>query len=383
VTWMPALSPAEIERHNADVAALRQAYARDEHARVPVTVAFDEQYLLARAGVTFANYYGDVKTQLRVQLDSQTWVAENVLHDAPMGLPESFVVVPPAWMDENEFYGCAVTRQEDDYSWGQPLDMGRAELLEHLRGLNVEDRIRAGTLWRQYERMRELTDGLEHLGRPVTVPAPPIASTHGIFTKAVELRGGERLCLEMIDDPPFVDELLDAMTDLTIARIDAWARLCGVPRGGPSPHGFSLCDDSLTLLSPAQYARFVLPRHERIYAAMTTGTRGMHLCGKVQRLFPVLHRELGITVFDGPGTQVDIVGMIRDIGERVTIQAQVSHRFLAASRHEIESAVRRVLAPAAKNGARMTLLGYAVRGAPEANLRFFYDCAVRHGAVER
>jgi len=371
----------DFDSHNEQVRRLWQDYHQVTNHRVPVTLAFDEQFLLHHWSVSFGRYYGDVPTQLDIQLRSQEWVRTTVLQDAEMGLPDTWTVCPPSWMDENEFLGAEIVVQEDDYSWGRPLPLGKGELLRHLGSLDAETQVRSGKLYRQWTEMQRVAEGREHHGRPVQVAALPVGSTHGLFTKAAEIRGLEQLCLDLVEDPSFAHELLAVVTDLALQRIQCWHRLAATGREFPSAEGWGLCDDSLTLISRAHYVEFVLPCHERLYAAMTTGPRHIHLCGHVQHLFRALHDDLGITTFDGPGTQVDIPRMIEDIGAPITVQAQVSHGILGGPPATIEGAVRQVLDDRAKSHARMTLLGYAVRGMPLGNLGFFYDCAVRHGEL--
>jgi uroporphyrinogen-III decarboxylase len=298
-----------------------------------------------------------------------------------MGLPEAWTVCPPSWMAENELCGAEIVVQEHDYAWGQPLALGKAELLRHLDGLRIEECITQGTLFGQYREMQQLTEGMEYLGRPVRVVELPVGSTHGIFTKAAELRGIEQLCVDLHEDPAFASDLLQAMCRIAVERIRAWRRLCGLPDTLPLEHGWGLADDSLTLISRGTYETHVLPHHEWLYSTMTRGTRHIHLCGHVQHLFRVLREGLGITLFDGPGTQVDIPQMIDDVGTDVVIQAQVSHAFLRSSPEVLRAAVAHVLDDRAKRRVKMRLLDYATHGAPQANLRTFYDAGLEHGQL--
>lgn len=377
------LASIDVDRHNAEAAELWAAHAAGTNDRVPVTLAFDEQFLLPLSGVSFREYYTSAETQLRVQLRSQEWIARNVLQDRPLGVPDEWWVAPAGWMEENEFLGARVVVQEDDYAWALPLDMSKTALIEHLRGLDVEERVRATEHYRLHQELLRLAEGASHLDRPVRVVQTPVGSTHGIFTKAAEIRGLEQLCMDLVDDPPFVRELLAAMVDLTVERVRCWRRLTGAESGLPSAGGWGCCDDSLTMLSREHYEGFVLPEHERLYRAFTTGPRSLHLCGRVQHLFGTLQRELGIGHFDGPGTQVDLVRMVRELKAPFGLSAQVSHGILASGEGAIEAAVRQVLADEVKRGTRMSLLGYAPRGTPLASLRFFYACARRHAAIER
>ena len=78
--------------------------------------------------------------------------------------------------------------------------------------------------------------------------------------------------------------MLHLVTEKTIGRIRAWRKLTADGNGGfPEPDYFHFCDDSLQMISAAQYERFVLPRHERLYSAMTEGERRIHLCGRSPR----------------------------------------------------------------------------------------------------
>ncbi|PIZ17692.1 hypothetical protein COY52_03330, partial [Candidatus Desantisbacteria bacterium CG_4_10_14_0_8_um_filter_48_22] len=135
----------DYKKHNEENAKLWEDYRNRTNARVPVTIAFDEQFHLHRLGRTFRQYYGDVRTQVEIQLDGQKWVRENVLQDAEMGIPQEWNISPPCWMGENEFFGADIVVQENDYSWGMPLELSKAELLKKLQGIDVKERVQAWT----------------------------------------------------------------------------------------------------------------------------------------------------------------------------------------------------------------------------------------------
>lgn len=289
-----------MKTHNECVSALWEDYERGNNRRVPITIAFDEQFLLPFWGCTFRQYYQDVRTQVDIQLKSQQWIRENVLQDAEMGLPNAWTVVPPSWMAENEFLGAEILIQENNYAWGKPILLPKSRLLEKLQSIDVKSRIKECTLFYQYEKMKSYTQNMEFCGRPVKT-VNPVSSTHGIFTKAAEIRGLEQICIDLYEDPPFVKNMLEIITELTIERIKTWHVLTGSKRKFPSDEGWGLADDSLTIISQKQYEEFILPCHVKIYSEMTNGKRSIHLCGKTQHLFKILHDKLGITIFNGPG----------------------------------------------------------------------------------
>jgi len=367
-------------QHNAEVAELWNRYAKGTHARVPVLLTFDEQFLLPRWNCSFRQFYQDVPTQIDIRLETQEWIRTAVRQDQPMGLPDAWYVTPTNWMAENEFLGAEVIVQEHDYAWGQPLMLPKAKLLERLQRLDVHRGVLECSLHRQYVEMVERTKSMEFRGRPVRTSLP-VTSTHGVFTKAAEIRGLERLCLDLYEDPPFARELLRTVTELLLAWIRTWHELCQAGRAFPSAEGWGLADDSIAMISPAHYEEFVLPCHQRIYSAMTTGPRAIHLCGHAQHLFALIHRELGVTIFNGPGPQIDLVRMIGEIRAPIEIQVEVAHATLQMSRATIEREVRGLLRDEVKAQAKEMLIGYVPKDTPVENLAFFYECGRRYGQM--
>ena len=140
--------------------------------------------------------------------------------------------------------------------------------------------------------------GIEFHGLPVATAAP-VASSHGVLTKAADIRGLDALCVDLHEDPEFARDLLEAVTALFIERIKAWHALAGSDAAFPGQGAWGLADDSLSMISPEQYEEFALPCHQKFYSSMTSGPRSIHLCGRAQHLFPVLHAKLGITIFNG------------------------------------------------------------------------------------
>ena len=372
----------DLPRHAAEVDALWAAYARRENDRVPLTFACDEQLWLKVAGETFLRFYTDPRVHLRAQLEGKRWFAEHVTGDMRPDLPDRWTVGVQLWMQENEFFGSEVRYQEDDYAWGMPLPLSRGDLLRHLAALDPVARVRANSAFRMYEALRELTEGMELEGRPVDVAAPG-GSTHGILTKAAELRGPERLCLDFYEAPDFVDELLGLVTEKALARIRAWHRVTtGADPELPAPGGFSFCDDSLQLISASCYERFVLPWHERLYSAMTTGPRGVHLCGHAAQHFGLLRRKLGVTLIDGPGPFVDHAYYLQEFGPDFCFQAQLDHSILErGGPEEIDRMTRDLLQPGCKLPGRFQVMGFVTRHTPLANVRACYEAARRHGRI--
>ena len=358
--------------------SLWEAYAQGANHRVPICFVGDEQVWLKAAGETFGRFYADPRVHLRVQLEGRRWFAAEVVGDQPV--PRQWDVAVQLWMAENEFFGCDTVYQDDDYAWSQPLDLSRQDLLRHLEELDAEQRVRQGRTCRMYQDLVELAQGTTFAGLPVQVHQPA-ASTHGIFTKAAELRGPERLCLDLYEDPDFATRFLELVTDRTIDRIRAWHHLVhGHEPDLPSSSDFHLCDDSLQLLSPAHYRRFVLPCHERLYATMTTGPRRLHLCGLATQHFETLCRELGVVAIDGPGPFADHGYYLDRLGPDLSFAAQTDHTVLErGSPDQIDRMMRDLLTPGARVAGRFQVHGFLSRHTPLDNVRRCYEAGLRYG----
>lgn len=363
-----------------EAAALWAAFGRGENRRVPVRFACDEQLWLKVSGHTFREFYTDPGVHLKTQLDGIRWFSRNVPGDMP--LPRQWDVAVQLWMAENAFFGCDVVYQEDDYAWAKPLPLSRDELLHYLGDLDPEERVRNGQAFRMYEALRDLADGMVFDGLPVNIVRPG-GNTHGIFTKAAEIRGLEQICTDIYDAPDFVEKLLQVVTVKAIGRMKAWHRLVtGCELQIPSEAGFHFCDDSLQMISAETYERFVLPCHERLYSEMTRGRRRLHLCGRAAQHFETLRWKLNVTSIDGPGPFVDHGRYLETLGPDFRIDAQTDHSVLEkGSKTEIQAMMRQLLTPRARLPGRYQILGYVTRETPMSNVQACYQAGLEYGVI--
>jgi hypothetical protein len=377
------LTPAQRKQHAARVADLWQAYGRGENSRVPIAFASDDQLWIKVAGCTFGQFYLQPKCHLRAQLEGRKWFTEHVIADMSPLPPEIWTVGVQLWMEENEFFGCKVIYQEDNYAWGMPLEMDKACLLAYLADLDPEQRVLSSSAYRMYNELKALTSGIEYEGRKVQVAAPG-QGTHGIFTKAAEVRGLEQLCLDLNEDPDFAHTYLQLFTTKEIARIQAWRKLTQPDAPDlPLKTSWSCPDDSLQLLSPALYKEFVLPCHELLFTSMTTDGRGMHLCGYSSQHFETLNRKLGIKSIDGPGVFVDHGYYLRTFAPDFSFNAQTEHGVVTnGSPSEIETMIQGLLTTGAKVAGRFNIVGFVERDTPLANVDICYQAGIRAGQIK-
>jgi hypothetical protein len=368
--------------HNEEVAKLRADFDASRNRRVPVTFGTDEAVWLKLAGRTFREFYTDPEVQLRVQLEGQAWFSDNIVGDQPAGPPkEHWGAGPRFWMDVSEYFGCETVIQDDDFAWSKPLDMPKPDILAHLRGVDAAQRVKASRLWRLYEAMSELADGMTFRGLPVRVGFPG-GGCHGIFTETCRVRGIQQMCVDMVEDPDFARELLETVTEALIARFLAWNSLSKKPEQYPRAGGWGMADDSLQLISPAMYERFVLPCHERIYSAMTIGRRTMHLCGRAEQHYRALHGRLGIRAIDGPGPFVDHGKWLTELPD-LRLDAQTNHTVLMLGPvAAIDRMMRSMLTDTAKRPGRFQIMGFLLRDTPLSHVRAMYEAGRRYGVIQ-
>ncbi|HOX37656.1 MAG TPA: uroporphyrinogen decarboxylase family protein [Candidatus Brocadiia bacterium] len=368
--------------HDKSVNELMSAYWKRENRRVPVTFSTDEHLWLNLAGRSFSDFYRNPKTHLDVYLAGLKWECDNIRADRAVSYPDRWRVCPRLWMEENQFFGCQVVYQENDYAWAKSLEGSKSDLLARIADTDAEATIKNSEIWRLYCSCRELADGMEFAGRPVEIVSPG-QGTHGIFTKACEVRGIERFCMDLYEDPDFAHRFLDLVTDKEIERIRAWHKLAQTGVTLPLPGGWGLCDDSLQLISAAAYRNFVLPRHERLFSVMTTGTRQIHLCGYAEQHYRCLREELGVKVIDGPGPFVDHGKWLEALGDDFGFNAQMDHSILLiGTPTQVDRMMRDMLTPAAKKPGRFQISGYIVARTPLENVRAAYEAGWKYGQIQ-
>jgi uroporphyrinogen decarboxylase len=116
-----------------------------------------------------------------------------------------------------------------------------------------------------------------------------------LFERAWSLRGMEELLVDFVEDPGFVEGLLDRLADFCVRLIK---NLSGFPIDG-----IRFSDDwgwqRGLLLSPAMWRRFLKPRLKRMYDQAREQGYGVfiHSCGDVRPVMDDLV-EIGVDVFN-------------------------------------------------------------------------------------
>ena len=158
----------------------------------------------------------------------------------------------------------------------------------------------------------------------------------------------------MYEDPDYVRQLFDYITEATIKRIQGIRELNGDPLKADD---FGYADDSIAMLSTEMMKEFVLPFHKKLYKAVSNGTKptGMHLCGDATRHFKTLCDEMNVRSFD-TGFPVDFTWLRNELGPDVEIQGGPKvDVVLSGSKDELINESKRILQSGIMEGGRFIL----------------------------
>lgn len=233
--------------------------------------------------------------------------------------------------------------------------------------MECPDPLHGGSLGRAiefFEYMHEVCPQREFEGLPVLPPTTiPGEGTDGPLDLAYKLRGAAQACLDMLTDPGYYHDLMTFLTDCIIRRMKAirewrWARQPDAPdRGQFRQPQFCLADDAIALLSVEQYRDFVLPYHRRLVAEFSDGGPiSMHLCGDVQRFFPLLRDELRAYSFD-TGFPIDFTTLRQEVGPEVEISGGPTVMLVKSGPVEaIRQEVKRICTSGIMEGGKFILM---------------------------
>jgi len=145
-----------------------------------------------------------------------------------------------------------------------------------------------------YSRMREVLSEDFYLAFPQWC-----RSSWGV---AWQLRGIENLLIDYIEDPDWLIDFLDFLSDCRIEWSTERAKLLGVEQ----KHA-NLFNDEVTtpIVSPALYDEFIRPSEEKI-SAFFGGINYWHSCGDTTQLIPYINKVPGVEmVHISPWTDLD------------------------------------------------------------------------------
>jgi uroporphyrinogen decarboxylase len=197
----------------------------------------------------------------------------------------------------------------------------------------------------------------------------------GPFSLAAVLVGTQEFLLALrTEEESALRPLLDFCTEVVIAY--------GLAMIAAGVHGIQFGDATASLVSAADYSRFVLPYQRRALEAL--GGRGcdlwIHICGRTGHLLPLL-RELPFQGFE-VDAKVGMPAARALLGPDIALKGNLDTTFLLqGSPAEIRSACRSILASGPFTTGMILSPGCGVpRMTPLANLRAMAAAAEDHAA---
>jgi len=374
------------EEHNQEVKGLWDDFQKGTNERVPVSWSIGDKVLLLdpimnRSGYTFEGYFNDPDVMLSVQMDFEYWKRHNVWADWEMGMPDKWDagvsfqnVYESAWLGGDIYYA---RNQVPDI---RPFLRNIDDMAEFMRR-GIPDPMSGfmAKVKRFYDHFLEKREGgFTYMDRPLGDVSLPIG-TDGPFTIAMNITGGTILKLPH-SDPDLFEEFLRFIADALIERMKTWHKVKGVS----FPHeGYGFADDSIQLLSPTVYERFVLPLHKEIVKAFCVGRPGIHLCGDVNHLLPIIKRELDINSIDS-GYPLDLKKARDILGEDVVIRGNLHvMTLLDGPKERIRAETLKILGSGVLYGKKF-IFGEGNNVAPftpAENMNYAYEVVREHGVL--
>jgi uroporphyrinogen-III decarboxylase len=376
--------------HNERSRAIWEAYRAGRPVRVPVTIYADARNWMRERdenvrGITLPDYLRSMDLMFECQVLAEEWIRTHVISDDGMGPP------PGGWSVRVDFqnwfemawFGAEIRWGEEPHTRPFLSDDAKRALFD--RGPPDPAGGVSADAYRHREYFLEKARTYRHRGLPVTSVSLPfnMTGTDGPFTVACGIRGADRFCTDLLDDPGYAEELLTFIVAATIERIREARRRLGEPAVSD---GWMMADDAIVLLSPSQYRDHVLPHHRRLFEALSTGSRGVHLCGDAQRFFPIIERELGVKSFD-TGFPIDFARLYEELSGDVQVLGGPPVALLrGGTPEEVRRETARILGSGVMRLSRRFVLREAnalAPGTPLENVSAMYAACEEHGRYRR
>ena len=220
------------------------------------------------------------------------------------------------------------------------------------------------------------------------VPSPLGSVNVGPWTIAMLMRNPELLCLDTIDDPEFVHDLMRFATEYAKRVGDAvLSTKIGLSYSDPTA--------SCSLVGPDTYREFIKPYHQDLvsyFKAKKVGTT-IHICGTTHQIHADLV-DVGFVAITidldqqaDPALHVDQLDRLVTLGNErgvVAIGNADVTIFERATREEIEAEVRRCIDTVGRRS--RFVLSTSCELPPQANpdcVQWFMDAAREYGSYDR
>jgi uroporphyrinogen decarboxylase len=195
-----------------------------------------------------------------------------------------------------------------------------------------------------------------------------------LFERAWTMRGMENLLADMIDHPPFVDELLEAICEWNLVVLD---QALQYPVDGCYFGDDWGCQRGLIMGAPL-WRRFIKPRLADMYHVVKASGRRVfiHSCGDVKEILPDLI-EIGVDVFNPFQPEVmDVVTTKRKYQGKLSFFGGISiqHTLPYGTPDEVRATVRQLLRALGTGGGYIASPAHAIpKDVPAENIVAMLD----------
>jgi hypothetical protein len=255
----------------------------------PFVFAPDANFYARLFGYRLNEVFTDAKAYVCFALQQMVWNHENLHHD---GSASKTILINQLGFFAPSLFGMMPVYADDAVPWiMEPVIKDKADFAR----LQPPDFYASGLsplVHRMYAEARELL--------PDDFQVEFTTWLTGPFSLIFHLRGPVNLAMDMLDDPPFVHEMMSFSTHCMKAWWQDRARFLGRPDLEPLIMG----DDEVgvPMISPALFEEFVLP-YESELSETFDGIDYWHSCSNVTKLLPLIARLPKLRMMDvGPWT---------------------------------------------------------------------------------
>lgn len=215
--------------------------------------------LAGLCGVSLGEFFTDAKAMARVMIDGGRWFGFD-------GVQLSLGVAA-----EPEALGASTEQPPDGAPILREHLLADPSYLDRLAEIDVVNR----------GRMPLFREAVERTAEAVGDEMFVLATGRGPLLAASQLRGPEKLLVDMLEDPGLVDRILEFTTEMTARIARSWLPC--------SAHGLLLGEAtcSPSFISPDLYRNLVMPHHQRLvgeFEAMGWQAVGLHVCGRTSAI---------------------------------------------------------------------------------------------------
>jgi len=339
---------------------------------------------------------GPLARQIEDQLRKQTWMDEHIDDDAPKW--RSVIVNCP--VKEDSGWGVALDRVDSGFRDGAQayvapfadgIDLSRLRRRVIVPDVEAGERVR--------EEAAELVDGqlAIHLRYP--------SLGYGSFDTVVQMRGMDRVCMDLFDRPDEIHALMDVVTDAIIVharmreaegwlnvfyeddrryvrglhRIRAFRPVAGPPTIADEwPY---ISAQTSAGLGPEQFEAFVEPYHDRLARLCNRPTVYYHGCERLDEKMFVIMTMPNLKHFHvSPYTDLDhAIEHLRD-DLILEVHCHPGNTFFGFSDEEVEADVRERMRKVSVRQCGLFLSDIHSINARPARMAHWAACCRRHAA---